>query len=563
MSKIIGVVSITGGAGTTFFAANLAAWAAQHINKTVLTETSQDNILGALFMREKSLNSLSTPSNKDDLNIEETALKTSYGLSVLPGMPGLQNFEPGKLYEMLSSIYKLIIIDLGNDPNRQDTKAIINICDSIYLIAIPTLECVETLSRYFKTIEHQRNKFKLVINKASPQAYYRTRDVARYLDFDKFTTIPFEPKHINKAIQKRSPMVFYGKGRACKVIRRFAEDINLSDTKITSNKKSHEANNFAYQPEEQKQNECSLSTIDLSDKRINTDHLTGCFTRAVLESSLNEQDGIYSVLFCDLDNFKLINDAYGHAVGDEILRTFGDFLLRSTRRSDYVIRYGGDEFVVVLSGTETSGAIALAEKMCNEWNRKKFACIDNKNVLFSGGVAQIGKHGDTPEALLKAADDTLYRVKHSGKGRVESASNSRLLSPSIKAIPDEPLVVVLGDGTQALHTMFSGKLKKSYTFIDADPGNTKLSYLLGMEPDQVWKHDWRLGLTANPYVCNKKLHLFGINKETEGIDDRDLRALTDLVRKDMKSRNVIVHAGDNNEIFYVLEIFNPRVIGGI
>ncbi|SFR07048.1 diguanylate cyclase [Desulfoscipio geothermicus] len=564
MPKIIGIVSTTGGAGTTFFSANLAAWAAQHINKTILTETRQGDILGALFMREKALNFLFTPFNKDDLNLEEIALKTSYGLTVLPGLSGLQDkkFEPDKLLEALNSKYTLIIIDLGNDPNRQDTKAIINACNYIYLIAIPTLECVETLSRYFKTIEHQWNKFKLVINKASPQAYYRPRDVARYLDFEKFTTIPFEPKHINKAQKKRLPLVFYGKGKACTAIRRLAaQDVNLLNEKITFNRVSF-ANHLAYQREDQVQNDCSLSTMDLIDKKADVDHLTGCLNRAALEKYLAEQDGIFSVLFCDLDNFKMINDTYGHAAGDEILRAFGDFLLKSTRRSDYVIRYGGDEFVVVLPETEIAGALNLAEKMCNEWNRKNFACIDNKNVLYSGGVAQIGIHGNTPLAVIKAADEALYRVKRSGRGRVESASIVKNMLHKKITIPEDPLVAVCNGGTYAIMSLVKSKVKKPLTIIDADLENASLAFMLGVNPNRIWQHDWRLGLAATPAKISKKVRYYGMDKELEEtLEERDVRCLKEIInaQRDQKIK-VIVNLGARQDLLQHLSDMDFKIL---
>lgn len=127
--------------------------------------------------------------------------------------------------------------------------------------------------------------------------------------------------------------------------------------------------------------------------RNNSDSLTGCLLRSELETFLHKQDGIYTVLFCDLDNFKLINDTYGHAAGDEIIRSFGEFLLQSTRQSDRVFRYGGDEFVVALPNTEIKGASVLTERMCNSWNRRIFSCIENRNVLFSGKSSSIGMSG--------------------------------------------------------------------------------------------------------------------------------------------------------------------------
>ncbi|MEW5954645.1 MAG: GGDEF domain-containing protein [Bacillota bacterium] len=290
----------------------------------------------------------------------------------------------------------------------------------------------------------------------------------------------------------------------------------------------------------------------------NYDNLTGCLMRSRIDDCLAGQKDVYTVLFCDLDNFKLINDTYGHAAGDEILRLFGKHLLEFTRQSDYVFRYGGDEFIIVLTNTEIKGAHAFIERMCAIWNRKKFSCIGNRNVSFSGGLAQIEMHGKTPADVIKAADEALYRVKRSGRGRVEQASvNNR---KAVKAkIPDASLVILLGDQTEAVSSVIN-KNKKPTVIIEAN-AECRLAYMVGIDLDGAWRHDWRMGLNATPYRINKKVCFYGMDKDFSDIEDRDLRALRDLVVENLKTRRVIINAGNNQQVLEALEDMGAMVVG--
>lgn len=290
----------------------------------------------------------------------------------------------------------------------------------------------------------------------------------------------------------------------------------------------------------------------------NYDSLTGCLMRSRIDNCLAEQEGVYTVLFCDLDNFKLINDTYGHAAGDEILRFFGKHLLEFTRQSDYVFRYGGDEFIVVLTNTQIKGAYSFTERMCTVWNRKKFSCIGNRNVSFSGGLAQIGMHGKTPADVIKAADEALYRVKRSGRGRVEQASINNRKAMKAK-IPDASLVILLGDQTEAVRSVIN-KNKKPTVIIEAN-SECRLAYTVGIDLDGAWRHDWRMGFNATPYRINKKVCYYGMDKDFSDIEDRDLRALRDLVVENLKTGRVIINAGNNQQVLEALKDMGAMVVG--
>ncbi|HEX5725599.1 MAG TPA: GGDEF domain-containing protein, partial [Longimicrobiaceae bacterium] len=139
-----------------------------------------------------------------------------------------------------------------------------------------------------------------------------------------------------------------------------------------------------------------------------TDPLTGLANRRHLEVVLRhawaaaQRGEPLSVMILDLDGFKAINDGLGHQTGDHVLRLFASSLLQEARGSDVAVRYGGDEFLVVLPGGRAPGARALARRV-----RERMAgCVD-----FSEGVAEYWSDCASPEELIRAADLSLYQAK--------------------------------------------------------------------------------------------------------------------------------------------------------
>ena len=162
-----------------------------------------------------------------------------------------------------------------------------------------------------------------------------------------------------------------------------------------------------------------------------TDPLTGCFNRGYLNEKLpqeikraNRYSRDLSVILCDIDHFKKVNDTYGHQAGDTVLKAFANCLLDSVREGiDWVDRYGGEEFLVVLPETPFEGAKLVAERL-----RK---AIEDREIQTSEGVLRItasfgvtGINADTPDPLIspdsmvKAADDNLYQAKEEGRNTV-------------------------------------------------------------------------------------------------------------------------------------------------
>ncbi len=154
----------------------------------------------------------------------------------------------------------------------------------------------------------------------------------------------------------------------------------------------------------------------VAERRALEDPLTGVGNRRALDAALGRsrhEDGPWSLLVVDLDEFKTVNDRYGHLLGDEVLRRVADAIRRVARADDVVVRLGGDEFVVLARGTDETGGAALAERL-----REAIASVTVSTphgcVRLSATVG-VGTTGDrtTTADLLEVADLDMYR----GKGR--------------------------------------------------------------------------------------------------------------------------------------------------
>ncbi|AIO66571.1 diguanylate cyclase domain protein [Burkholderia oklahomensis] len=157
-----------------------------------------------------------------------------------------------------------------------------------------------------------------------------------------------------------------------------------------------------------------------------TDPLTGASNRRKFieqmqaEIARAKRDGTaFSLLALDLDNFKTINDNYGHQVGDVVLRNFVRQCLTAIRPYDHIARVGGEEFMVLLPRMLADAASGIAERVRTSIANASFG-IDGKHtpVTVSIGVSQYGRDGDTVDEILSVADKLLYRAKHEGRNRV-------------------------------------------------------------------------------------------------------------------------------------------------
>lgn len=176
-----------------------------------------------------------------------------------------------------------------------------------------------------------------------------------------------------------------------------------------------------------KERTVELSSLVDEVKRLSQlDVLTGAYNRRAMEMRLPidiERSARYerpfSVIFVDIDHFKRINDQYGHAVGDEVLKDVAQRLQHSLRANlDWMVRFGGEEFVIFLPETDLAHASEAAERLA-QMVRSTPWCSDKLELKLtcSFGVAQY-RRGDTMDSLLERADSLLYQAKHQGRDRV-------------------------------------------------------------------------------------------------------------------------------------------------
>ncbi|MEB3830651.1 response regulator [Phormidium sp. CCY1219] len=170
-----------------------------------------------------------------------------------------------------------------------------------------------------------------------------------------------------------------------------------------------------------------LERVQLLRNMAETDALTGVANRRKstqeLEKFLKQaatHDQPMCLAILDLDRFKWVNDRYGHATGDTMLRHFGKLLLRTFRSEDVVARWGGDEFVVGMYGmTKINGMKRLSELLDIMHQESAIPVPEgNWQVTFSAGVAEYPEDGIKLEALYRCADDALYRAKEEGRDRI-------------------------------------------------------------------------------------------------------------------------------------------------
>jgi diguanylate cyclase (GGDEF)-like protein len=178
--------------------------------------------------------------------------------------------------------------------------------------------------------------------------------------------------------------------------------------------------------------------IEALEQRAMTDPLTGLYNRAYLadrfpvELRRARNYGFpMSVALFDIDRFKRINDRYGHLAGDAVLRELAFFLRERTRSTDAVVRYGGEEFAVLMATADSDVALEQADRIRAELENMPFVLPEQAEpiqVTISGGVATYPQDGQTFSELIAVADAGLYHAKENGRNQV-SASRPVELRP--------------------------------------------------------------------------------------------------------------------------------------
>lgn len=165
-----------------------------------------------------------------------------------------------------------------------------------------------------------------------------------------------------------------------------------------------------------------LATIDGLTGLIN--HRTFQHGFEVMLAREGRRAGTLSLLLCDIDHFKKINDTHGHPFGDKVLREVADILRRAIRSVDLAARYGGEEFVLVLEGSAEQGGFQMAERIRQEIEKTVFYHDKEPvRITLSLGMAVYPEHAVNKERLISLADQALYRAKEQGRNQVVTWKN--------------------------------------------------------------------------------------------------------------------------------------------
>lgn len=165
----------------------------------------------------------------------------------------------------------------------------------------------------------------------------------------------------------------------------------------------------------------SYSRVEQASRQATTDTLTGLYNRALLEKTLGRllalaarDKSALSVLMIDLNNFKEANDKYGHQFGDQVLRLAAQAMAKSVRKSDFIFRYGGDEFLLILPATNSNGASKTAAKIKENMKRVSLSTPQGgkyEGVDSSIGIASFPESAKDETGLLAASDKAVYEAK--------------------------------------------------------------------------------------------------------------------------------------------------------
>jgi diguanylate cyclase (GGDEF)-like protein len=167
-------------------------------------------------------------------------------------------------------------------------------------------------------------------------------------------------------------------------------------------------------------------------ERAFVDDVTGAYNARYLFAALEHElrradryDSTLSVVFIDIDRFKLVNDQHGHLVGSRTLRALAEVLGACIRQVDTLARYGGDEFTILLAETDHDTASTVAERIRAAVARTNFEAQAGKTIQItvSVGIATFPAHGETAEGLVDSADKAMYRAKSLGRNRISSAAD--------------------------------------------------------------------------------------------------------------------------------------------
>jgi diguanylate cyclase (GGDEF)-like protein len=158
-----------------------------------------------------------------------------------------------------------------------------------------------------------------------------------------------------------------------------------------------------------------IAATDSLTRTYNLGYFQECLDRAVERYEISREP--VSLLFIDVDDFKVVNDTYGHMRGDEVLKAISEAILLAVRKQDLVFRYGGDEFAVILQNASREDALQVAERVLSNVNRSVDGLTTFMKATVSVGIAVLDEEFTAKNKFLEAADKALYEAKRLGKNR--------------------------------------------------------------------------------------------------------------------------------------------------
>ncbi|MCK5133091.1 MAG: diguanylate cyclase [Candidatus Sabulitectum sp.] len=195
----------------------------------------------------------------------------------------------------------------------------------------------------------------------------------------------------------------------------------------------------------------ATDSMSVEKKETGIDPLTGLKDRSVLPY-LNRQFSMrehpWSLVIIDIDHFKLVNDIYGHLTGDEILSQVGQTIKVNLKSNDFALRFGGDEFIVILPDTSGNSALDLAQRLLFEFRKREFP--GGPKISVSIGIAQSKAADHEVSDLISMADQALYHAKETGRGRFVLADDLKFVRD---AEPDFSHMVGRRDELQQLREL--------------------------------------------------------------------------------------------------------------
>jgi len=169
----------------------------------------------------------------------------------------------------------------------------------------------------------------------------------------------------------------------------------------------------------------ALENIQIITNSANRDFLTGLYNRRYFFKNVQtyfdeavQDDEDFAIAMIDIDNFKNINDTYGHDTGDKAIIDFSELLRANTDHHDIVARFGGEEFCILLKGTTSNEAQVIMQKLLSKVERSVTISDKNEEIRFTISIGLATDHEDTLDATINQADLYLYEAKNSGKNKV-------------------------------------------------------------------------------------------------------------------------------------------------